>query len=87
MRSAIIIAVATSVLLGLGGYTINRYGQARYDAGVADTKAIQAEATRNTTVSNVQDLERRQNESNNMSDADIDRDLHALGIMRNISDR
>ena len=83
----LIIGIGTLVLIGLGYYLINSYGQAKYDAGYAKANSEHSEAALTENTSESQALERISNETRNMSDDAIDSDLRTLGIMRDDADR
>jgi len=87
MKTWIITGIATVVLLGLGGYLINNYGISRYDTGKAECRADNLESVATINEINARELERIRNETNRLSDNDLDLELFNLGIMRDYSDR
>lgn len=87
MKAWIITTIAALVLTSLGGFLINRYGQARYDAGYASAKNDVAEATSEFLKHDANGTERIEHETHIMSDDDVDNSLRQLGIMRAQADR
>ena len=87
MKTWLITGIATAALLGLGGYLIHGFGDAKFKAGQSDAIADNAVAVITINETNAKELERILNETQNMSDSDIDADLRRLGIMREYSDR
>lgn len=84
MNKYLIIGIA--IIVGISGYAINRYGQARFDAGYLQANNENLKASNDTSIKDSNDKERVQDETNNMSDSDIDIDLSKLGIMRQPTD-
>ena len=80
------MGVAVLALMAITGLVIVLYGNARFDAG--KSKCVADDATAAVTAANqaAADLERIENETNNLDDAGIDRELRGLGIMRQPQD-
>ena len=79
--------LAAVVLVGIAIGTIWLYGNSRHDQGKAEgVNECNAAAMRASTEA-LRNLERIELETSRLSDSDIDRDLHSLGIMRAVEDR
>jgi len=87
MKSWIITIIAALVIYGLGGFLITRYGQARYDAGYLAAGKEQADAQDQADADARKDFDNVSRETNALDDAGVDRELRALGIMRQPEDR
>lgn len=78
--------VTTVILLGLGSYTITKYGEARYQAGISDTKAKQAELILNEANLANKNIRKLQNAAEKLSTKDKLNDLAKFGVLRDNSD-
>lgn len=87
MKVWVIYVVAAVVILGLGGFLLTRYGQARYDAGYSAAGKDQADAQDTADADAKKDIENAERETNNLDDPGVDRELRGLGIMRQPTDR
>lgn len=83
----LISGIAALVLLSLGGFLIKTYGSAKYKEGkaFAERECIATNAEQNQDV--IRERNRVENETRNLSDSDINRELVDLGIMRPDEDR
>lgn len=76
------LGIAVAVILAGLAFAIWLHGNARFSEGKADTVAKQVVAGTKAANKAAADLEKVDQETRNMSDDDVDRDLRDLGIMR-----
>lgn len=82
-----VLGIAALVIIVAFGLTVRWYGDAQYTAGELSCKADQATAAIIAGNESAKQLDKVNHETANMSDTDIDNDLHKLGIMRQLSAR
>lgn len=78
--------MAAGVLIALGSLLLNWYGDARYDAGYAQSGVDQKNAAAQAGSEAANELERIRDDTRNLSVPDIDKQLTELGIMRHATD-
>lgn len=77
-----IMMIAAGVLITLGGFLIWRYGEAKDEAGYIRGISEANVAASKASSEAARDLEKEQNETAKIKDADIDAELISLGVMR-----
>lgn len=81
-----ILGIAALTIIAALGLTVWLHGNARYAEGKADCVAEQATIATDAANNATKNLEKRRNETNRLSDADVDAGLSDLGIMRQPTD-
>lgn len=81
-----ITGIAGLVILAVIGLLLYLYGNARESIGKSELIAENAVNNQVKTKESKKKLEKIQRETHFMSDADVDRELYELGIMRSESD-
>lgn len=83
MYKYLILAIVTGVLLGLGGYLINRYGKVNFTLGSTTVEYRQLVETTKRVKEITSYIEEQQNEVKSLSEDELNSVLLNLGIMHN----
>lgn len=82
-----VLAIVGLAAVVITGFLINRYGQARYDAGYLAAGKEQADAQDQADAEARKDFNNVSHETNGLDNDAVDRELRSLGIMRQPEDR
>lgn len=74
--------LAVGGIIALGGFLIDRFGDARYDAGVADERAMHSTSNANANETARQNRERIAEDEAKIPDSDLLDTVRQLGILR-----
>lgn len=83
MKYLVVISIVVSVVsLGLGGYLIKSYGSAQYDLGQENVRRTSSEQALQVIQNDIANLKKRQHETQNLKNNELDMYLDELGILR-----